>query len=314
MRGHIDGLSHCTPKISLTSPCQTHATVVLAWGYAMTIAACYVTPEGVVLGADSTASAMLAGGFHYFNYNQKVFEVGEPEQGTLGLVTWGLGSLGPKSYRTLLAKLSDSLLKTAPVSVQDAAQRWIDIVWADYSPVTAYCKQLDAKSPRTPQEDEELEQLKRGLFVGFCMGGYTLPNRTPEAFSISFDPLLGKPVPVTIGMTWGFWGAPNMIGRLVNGCDDALRNSILGSGKWNGTAADLDALIDQCRLATPYLPIRDAIDFVHACIASTIKAMKFSTLAQICGGPIELAVITTDRRFRWVRHKEWDAAINDGAP
>ena len=56
------------------------------------------------------------------------------------------------------------------------------------------------------------------------------------------------------------------------------------------------------------------IDFVHACIASTIKAMKFSNLAQICGGPIEIAVITTDRRFRWVRHKEWDAAISEGAP
>jgi hypothetical protein len=37
----------------------------------VTIAACYVTPEGVVLEADPTASLMLApGGFHYFNYNQ----------------------------------------------------------------------------------------------------------------------------------------------------------------------------------------------------------------------------------------------------
>jgi hypothetical protein len=63
------------------------------------------------------------------------------------------------------------------------------------------------------------------------------------------------------------------------------------------------------------LPIREAIDFVHACVSSTIKAMKFSTsLAQICGGPIEIAVITTDRRFRWVRHKDWDVAIAEGDP
>ena len=42
------------------------------------------------------------------------------------------------------------------------------------------------------------------------------------------------------------------------------------------------------------------------------KAMKFSDLPQICGGPIEIAVITSDRRFRWVKHKTWDAAIMEG--
>jgi hypothetical protein len=43
------------------------------------------------------------------------------------------------------------------------------------------------------------------------------------------------------------------------------------------------------------------------------KAFKVSNLSQICGGPIELAVIRTDRRFTWVRHKEWDAALAEGA-
>jgi hypothetical protein len=28
-----------------------------------------------------------------------------------------------------------------------------------------------------------------------------------------------------------------------------------------------------------------------------------------CGGPIEIAVISTDRRFRWVRHKNFGAAL-----
>lgn len=59
--------------------------------------------------------------------------------------------------------------------------------------------------------------------------------------------------------------------------------------------------------------MRDAVDYVHSCIYCTIKAMKFSNLSQVCGGPIEVAVITADRRFRWVRHKSWDAAIADGA-
>lgn len=48
-------------------------------------------------------------------------------------------------------------------------------------------------------------------------------------------------------------------------------------------------------------------------IYTTIKAMKFSHMAPVCGGPVEVAVITTDRRFRWVRHKGFDAAIGDGS-
>ncbi len=57
------------------------------------------------------------------------------------------------------------------------------------------------------------------------------------------------------------------------------------------------------------LPIREAIDWVHASIYATIKTMKFSHMAPVCGGPIEIAVITTDRQFRWVRHKSLDAAV-----
>ena len=109
-----------------------------------------------------------------------------------------------------------------------------------------------------------------------------------------------------------FWGAPNMIIRLLKGCDWGLRQSILKSGFWRATEQDLDSLIGNHTLGHGILPIRDAIDFTHACINSTIKALKLSNLSQICGGPIEIAVITADRRFRWVRHKPWDAAIFEG--
>jgi len=87
----------------------------------------------------------------------------------------------------------------------------------------------------------------------------------------------------------------------------------VSSGKWNGSRVDLDAIIAKFALQHAILPIRDAIDFVHSCIHSTIKALKFSQLSQSCGGPIEIAVITMDRTFRWVRHKQFDAAIMDGA-
>jgi hypothetical protein len=161
----------------------------------------------------------------------------------------------------------------------------------------------------------QLERLfpSESLVAGFCIGGYLESDRKAFAYEIVFDPLGQKPQPKAIAPGWRFWGAPNMIQRLIFGCDDGIKNAIMQSGKWGGTRPELDALVGQHALSHPIVPIRDAIDFVHACIASTIKAFKFSNHSQICGGPIEIAVVTTDRNFRWVRHKAWDAAINEGA-
>jgi|SRR5271169_3224117 len=241
------------------------------------------------------------------------------------MVTWGLGGLGEVSYRTLLARLSDDFKKKPAKTVLEAATRWVDQFWTAYDPAVQPFRALNAKAAhdpnaapnqamRTKDEEEQFNQRKDDLGVGFCIGGYVEPSRDPEAHVMIFDPLQTKPAPTKLPMTWNFWGAPNMIQRLMLGRDGKLRDDILASGKWNGTAPDLDKLLSQYTLGAPNLPIRDAIDFTHACIASTIKAMKFSNLAQICGGPIEIAVITTDRRFRWVHHKEWDAAIMEGVP
>lgn len=290
----------------------------------MTIAMCYLSPEGVVLGADSTASVTYPDGtFHYFNHAQKLFQIGD--SGSLGLLTWGLGGLGEESYRTQIAELADSLESDPAKDVEEVAQRWARQFQSAYSSALAgpiaRCKELAAKqpfqqnqaSPSSRSEEEEIEfiGLREGLVVGFCIAGAVQPNRRTTAFQVVFEPLSDS---VNAVQVFGipFWGAPNMIQRLISGADPALRDGILRSGKWEGTEDDLDAVMGQQQLSHAILPVRDAIDFVHTCIYSTIKALKFSSLKQICGGPIEIAVITTDRPFRWVRHKSFDAAIAEG--
>lgn len=296
----------------------------------MTIAVAYVSPEGVVLGSDSTASAFSPattagqGGFHYFNHNQKVFEIGE--NSTYALALWGLGSVGFISYRTLIAQLADSFVRKPPTSVLDVANQWVAKLSPEYGRFLgthARLQQLQAKAPYDPQydppnpnvrtqvEEKELTDLSLGLGVGFYLGGYHPANRKPEAYRLWFDAKNSTPTPQPIA-AWSADGAPNMMQRLLYGYDAGLKAAILGSNSWQGAPADLDAILAGFVLSHPLLPIRDAIDFVHACILSTIKAMKFSSFTQICGGPVELAVITTDRKFRWVRHKVWDAAIVEG--
>lgn len=292
----------------------------------MTIAACYVGQEGVVFGADSTSTVNVGGG-HYFNYTQKVFELGTDS--TLGVVTWGLGNLGAESHRTLFARVADRLAAQPPNSVLDVANLLAAEAWTSYTgpallPLITRCQALGTKAPfqpgvapaagaRTSGEENEFRALSRNLLIGYCVGGHVLPSRDPYAHVVMLDPKMAQPTVAPAALTWNFWGVPNMISRLILGVDDTLKDSILASGHWQGTPADLDAVLAPLALDHPILPIRDAIDFVHSCIASTIKGIKFSAFQQTCGGPIEIAVVTTDRRFRWVRHKSWDAAINDGA-
>jgi hypothetical protein len=154
--------------------------------------------------------------------------------------------------------------------------------------------------------------LERDLVVGFCLGGCLQPDRKPTAYTLIFDPKQSAPPsPNAMVFTVQWFGVPNLILRLIKGYDITLPQAILQSGKWNGTPQDLHDILGKFELSHEVLPVRDAIDYVYTSIHSTIKAMKFSSMPQVCGGPIELAVITSDRDFRWVRHKSWDSAIEE---
>jgi hypothetical protein len=116
----------------------------------LTIAICCTTPEGVVLGADSTMSVMMpGGGFHYLNFNQKLFQIGET--GTLNGLTWGLAGLGNLSHRTQFALLADDLAATPAVSVAEVAARWTDRFLAR---IFDHWRQRNSEMQGSTREDE----------------------------------------------------------------------------------------------------------------------------------------------------------------
>jgi hypothetical protein len=282
----------------------------------MTIAACYLCPEGVVLGADSTTTRTAPEMMLHYNYGQKIFEIGE--QGTIGLATWGMAGFPRTSYRTLLARLSDRLEGLNVTTVRQVAEEWSGAFWAEY--VESYHDRLREVREllgreRTPQDEDMLAMLTQWFAGGFCIGGYVGPARQPEAWEITYD--LTKQSPEISEIQMGktrFWGCPNIIERTIFGFDVDLLLDIVKSGKWQGTTEDLVDIVLKYKISQPpNLPIREAIDWVHASINTTIKVMKFSDMAPVCGGPIEVAAITTDRPFRWVCHKKFDAAIDSPA-
>jgi hypothetical protein len=287
----------------------------------MTIAACYVCDEGVVLGADSTTTYLVGSGTtRHMNNSQKVFEIGEMGS-TLGLVTWGRGELPQLSYRHMAAELSDDLLANHPSNVRDVADRFSHRFWAEYSSRLAadiaVFQALKAKPARTPDEEKELGGRYRELFVGFCVGGRVCAARRPTAYVMLFGPDLTSPLPPKEVPRYQpvFWGVPNLVHRLLYAIDDAVFQRIKASSHWSGSDNDLLALVRPSMLSMPVaVPLRDAIDWVYSSIFVTIKALKFSAEAPICGGPIEVAVISADRKFRWVSHKGLDQALSDHSP
>lgn len=287
----------------------------------MSIAACYVSSEAVVFGTDSRTTVTDANGtvVGLYDHAQKLFEVGH--EGSLGVCTWGNGSVGSLSHRALIASLSQDLRERPIASVAEGAQRLAEMAWRLYSDefrglATSFMATIDKANLTAEVKERVLEKRFRPLTLGYCIGGTWDRSVIPDAYEIIFTPqmaaaLTSPPMPVQVPRREiRFWGSPGALDRLIKGIDPTLRTKLLESGKWTGTTQELDDLISKALLRVEEdLPLRDAIDWVHAAISMTIKAGTFSGMLSSCGGAVELAAITCDRRFRWVKHKGLDDAL-----
>jgi len=266
----------------------------------MTIAAGYLTSEGIVFGTDSTTTISTKKGVaQLFNYAQKIFEVGENSR--FGVCTWGGGSVQGVSHRTLIARLADKLdLKTT--KVREAVDTFKEIVSQVY------------------------ENGTKTAFVGYLLGGWDPDEHVPECYQLTFDSKTkGNVEQFSIG-EGRFLGCPEFFSRVFHGFDSKLPSRILNELKKVELGvpekevekafneAYQKAVIPLAAIGFADLPIREAIDFVHTYLHITIKAFKFRFGPPICGGPIEIAFVSTDRKFRWVLHKEFDRAIYEQEP
>ncbi len=157
--------------------------------------------------------------------------------------------------------------------------------------------------------------------VGYYLGGWDLQDHTPSCYQISVSKK-GKAQMNALKLGMGsFSGVPAFFTRVFRGYDGQLPSKVLEAlkeGLGDGEPPEFDKLFNGAfqKAAAPLvaagyrdLPIREAIDFIHAYLHITVKAVKFTFGPPTCGGPIEVAFISTDRRFRWVCHKSFDAAI-----
>jgi hypothetical protein len=160
----------------------------------MTIAVCYLSPEGLVLGADSATG--YEDNKYFMHSAQKVYEVGRGS--TIGLVTWGTSGVSTVSFRKLIADFADELKKaggtpTGSKGIKTVAQRWANQFSSEFKAANkkeiSRCAELKGKTPydkkapasptmRTKDEEDEFNKLNHNG-TGFCLGGHVIADRIP---------------------------------------------------------------------------------------------------------------------------------------
>jgi hypothetical protein len=262
----------------------------------MSIAAAYIVSEGIVLGSDSSSIVQIStpqgtGIVQLLKNSQKVFEVGINSR--IGVCTWGAGSIGEISHRTIIAQLADKIIEET--TIEDVAETLIDIV-----------------APAV--------KAKGINFVGYYLGGWNPQSHEPACFKIEVTQNGGGKELLSLG-SCSFSGNPTFFARVFRGYDPRLKKDLLQELKNNFSETipeNFDDIYNKVfdKVSMPLitagfrdLPIREAIDFVYSYLHITVKAEKYKFGTPTCGGPIEVAFISTDRLFRWVRHKPFYSAI-----
>lgn len=271
----------------------------------MTIAVSGNFTEGVVLGADSAVSYTARGTnsiSHLYNGAQKVYHLGLDEHcndSPYGAMVYGAASYAGKSWRNMFA----CFCRNESIRELDSA----DAV------VNAFTLILERLIP---------EERKRPI-GGVIIGGFGSKDSAVRCFRIPFPSLVKEEL--TQGVI-GFDGVPDVVQRMLLGVDARLEQVIrkqfkhvqvevtkTGGKKTMVPLSEvvLNVVAKNALKCTPDtdMPLRDAIDYVHFLVYSTIKHFKFSHQAPVCGGAVELVAITLDRGFRRVIRKPLDSQI-----
>lgn len=270
----------------------------------MTIAIGLVTYEGVVFGCDSTttvsiqpmvvnASPIVA---QLFNSAQKLFEIGPantqfiPGESFSGMfMTSGEGSFGPISWRDIVNKfyVERACKLHWSASIAESFFDFATSKWAD----------LQASG-----QIASGEPLPSANVILSCV-----PARSTDVHAGSIDFDSQNVVDMPRGCIEPL-GIPDTISRLILGYDERLKADFVAMG---GDETIFDAAASNCNIQPflEHMPLRDAIDFVHFLVYSTVKMHRYKGGPAMVGGAIEIAALTADRGFRWIMHKPLKESI-----
>lgn len=265
--------------------------------FELTIVASVKVRDGIVLASDSMTmiqvSMPIPGGgsqavpVKTYQYARKLFRVGPHP---VGVLTWGVGSLGPRSVESLMLDVSRATSSNA--SVKEIAGLVRETVGALY-------QQTFGQLPGTEQPE-----------MGFIIAGYSAGNPFAEEWQVvlpnAADPVKNRPDEQN-GCSWrGIW-IPFY--RLYFGTDPRMADKLKADLKGAGIdAAVASPVVDQtlASMAMPVyydgMPVQDAVELAKFILDTTIAVARFEAgTAVTCGGPLQVAAILPDTGWQWIR-------------
>lgn len=264
----------------------------------MTIVISAKTSEGLVLGADSLVAEniTLENGQSFitntFENAKKLFQL---EDYPIGVLVWGMGHIGNRNIGSLIDEFGNRLVGFAnneSYKLREISQQIFEFIKDRYS--------ASGNSGR----------------LGILIGGYSAGEFFPEEYVFelpeSTDILEIRPKDQngnpTFGVNW--YGLADGIIRFHWGYEDNLKSELINKLGQAGVDISVITEIDQLFFKYQYplnidiMPIQDVIDYVNYLINIMIGRYRFYRGVALCGGEVDIAVITY-KGFNWVKTKKW---------
>ena len=275
--------------------------------------------EGLVLASDS-ASAIhgeviengqkrMGGVLKTYEHSRKLSHIKDYPIGTL---TWGQALVGARSVESLIKEYEYALpslkeeqgkigtfrrqgnadLDERPeYNVKTIAEGLLEHVTTYYN--EEYSKKEGAEKPH----------------IGILVSGYTSGEFFPEQWLIDLpkNQQVSQVRPDTdkkpdFGANW--YGLTDAIIRLHWGRDNEAIELL--TKHFNLDEKEVRRVIDSLQYRVPFdgMPLQDAIDYAVYLVNVAIGRFRFVIGAPLCGGEIDVAVITPNA-FSWVQRKSW---------
>jgi hypothetical protein len=278
-----------------------------AWGGGdMTVVVAVKVNDGLVLAADSAVAVhggptgQPPGILKTYDYGRKLSHIKDYPIGTL---SWGVSLLGSRTIESLINEYEFSLPPAKDAGgfqVREIADNLRAFLQERYE------VQYGPLSPRGQPS------------LGVLVSGYSDGRYFPEQYLFEFPatPELqvrrpnkenGEP---DFGVDW--FGLTDAITRLIKGADPRLA-TVFGQRLETSPDEAWQSLAQfEYPIAFEGMPLQDAIDLAVYLVEMTIGRYRFVVGAPLCGGAVDVAVVTP-RGFTWVYRKNWRAIRQGGA-
>lgn len=281
----------------------------------MTICVSVQVSEGLVLAADSTAAieGQLGDGRHgvlkTYDHMRKLIRVNDYPTGVL---TWGTAHVGTRTVGSLIREFEYTLpsLQEEEEKCKERRMRGEEPEPYTYS-VREITKGLVEFIGERYREEFSSRPEKSQPLLGLLVSGYSSNQFFPEQWLVEIPlrpdlrelrpDINGKP---NFGANW--FGMTDAIIRLHWGRDEQALSVL--SERFGVSREEVHEALEPFQYPVIFegMPLQDAIDYATYVVNVVIGRFRFVVGAPLCGGAIDVAVITPES-FAWIKQKSWEA-------